>query len=234
MGKKCVSGVVLLLVVLLAIPRAMAAPAYGTKMPEKFQAFWGLQTYRIERRDLNNGNGQIRSQQNFVTLSYGLTDWFSLDLKYTLYSSFTHQGQDGENLEKYGRPGLWGGGYGFRIRLYENGPWKAVTGFQHISTHPVSLKANGVKNNGILDDWGGSTLVSYDLKKFTPYVGVVYSTLNYLHRINNDLQCINSDKHRYAGLAAGVDIPVTERVWFNLESDWRDGGAGTASLNFRF
>jgi hypothetical protein len=137
-------------------------------------------------------------------------------------------------MEKYGRPGFWGGGYGFRIRLYENGPWKAVTGFQHISTHPVTLKANGVKNNGILDDWGGSTLVSYDFKKFTPYAGLAYSTLDYIHRINNDAERINSDKHRYAGLIVGVDVPVTKKVWINLESDWRDGGAGAVSLNFHF
>ena len=203
-------------------------------MPNAGQAFLGLQNYEIFRRDLNNGNGQIRSQQNFFTLSYGLTEWFSLDLKYTLYSTFTHEGMDGENLEKYGRPGWWGGGYGFRIRLYENGPWKMVTGFQHISTHPQTLKANGVKNNGILDDWGGSTLVSYDLKRFTPYFGVAYSTLDYIHRINNDAERINSDKHRYVGLILGVDVPVTKKVWINLESDWRDGGAGAASLNFRF
>jgi hypothetical protein len=213
---------------------ALAAPAYGTKMPKAKQAFWGLQTYRIERRDLNNGNGAINSQQNFLLLSYGLTEWFSLDLKYTIYSTFTHQGLDGENLEKYGRPGFWGGGYGFRIRLYEKAPWKVVTGFQHISTHPVTLKANGVKNNGILDDWGGSTLMSYDFKKFTPYAGLAYSTLDYIHRINNDARRINSDKHRYAGLILGVDVPVSKKVWINLETDWRDGGAAAASINIAF
>ena len=227
-------SVLFLLAFFLAVPAASAAPAYGTKMPQGGQAFWGLQHYSIFRRNLNDGNGSIRSEQNHLLLSYGLTDWFSLDLKYTLYSTFAHEGVDGENLEKYGRPGFWGGGYGFRIRLYENGPWKLVTGFQHISTHPMSLKANGVKNNGILDDWGGSTLVSFDLKKFTPYVGVAYSTLDYIHRINNDAERVNSDKHRYAGLVVGVDIPVTKKVWINLESDWRDGGAVAGSINFHF
>ncbi len=213
---------------------AYAAPAYGTKMPGAKQAFFGLQTYQIGRRDLNNGNGQIRSQQNFLLLSYGLTEWFSLDLKYTLYSTFTHEDLGGENLEKYGRPGFWGGGYGFRVRLFENGPWKAVTGFQHISTHPVTLKANGVKHNGILDDWGGSTLVSYDLRKLTPYAGVAYSTLDYIHRVDDDARRINSDKHRYAGLILGVDVPLTQKVWVNLETDWRDGGAGAVSVNMAF
>jgi hypothetical protein len=213
---------------------AQAAPAYGTKMPKAKQAFWGLQTYRIERRDLNNGNGAIKSQQNFLLLSYGLTEWFSLDLKYTIYSTFTHQGLDGENLEKYDRPGFWGGGYGFRIRLYEKGPWKVVTGVQHISTHPVTRKTSGVKHNGILDDWGGSTLVSYDLKKVAPYAGLAYSTLDYIHRINNDAQRINSDKYRYTGLVLGVDVPISKKVWINLETDWRDGGAGAVSLNMSF
>jgi hypothetical protein len=219
---------------LLVSTVAQAAPAYGTKMPKAKQAFWGLQHYSIKRRDLNNENGAIRSQQNFLLLSYGLTDWFSLDLKYTIYSVFTHKGLDGGTLEKYGQPGFWGGGYGFRIRLLEKGPWKMVTGFQHISTHPQTLKENGVKYNGILDDWGGSTLVSYDLKKVTPYIGLAYSTLDYIRRVNNDCDRINSDKHRYAGLVVGVDIPVTKRTWVNLETDWRDGGAGAVSINMSF
>jgi hypothetical protein len=212
---------------------AQAAPAYGTKMPKAKQAFWGVQHYFIARRNLNNDSGSLRSQQNHLLLSYGVTDWLSLDLKASLYSSFTHKGVDGADLEKYGNP-VWGGGYGFRIRLYENGPWKVVTGFQHISIHPKTIKANGVKNNAIMDDWGGSTLVSYDLKKFTPYAGIAYSTLDYLHRIDNDANRINSDKHRYAGLVVGADIPVNKRIWFNVETDWRDGGAAAASLNMAF
>jgi hypothetical protein len=58
--------------------------------------------------------------------------------------------------------------------------------------------------------------------------------LDYIHRTNNDAERINSDKHRYVGLIIGVDVPVTKRVWINLESDWQDGGAGAASLNFHF
>lgn len=224
---------ILIVLIMLSTGIAMAAPAYGPKMPKAKQAFWGVQHYFIARRDLNNDNGSLRSRQNHLLLSYGVTDWLSLDLKGSLYSSFTHEGVDGLDLEKYSNP-IWGGGYGFRLRLYENGPWKTVAGFQHISIHPKSFRASGVKNNGILDDWQGSGLISYRFRKVTPYVGIAYSTLDYIHSVNNDGKRIISDVNHRAGLIVGMDISMTKRTWINLETDLRDGGAAAASVNMSF
>lgn len=223
----------LLAVMTLAVTAVWAAPAYGTKMPKAKEAFWGLQHYYVDRHNLDNDWGSLHSHQNFLLLSYGLTEWFVLDLKWSLYSTFRHDAVDGGHVDKYNN-GVWGGGYGFRIRLYENGPWKVVGGFQHISIHPKTVKANGEKNSGILDDWQTSTLVSYDLKKFTPYAGLRYSSMDYVHRQAAMRERIKADGARRVGLILGVDVPLGEKVWLNFESDWQDGGAVAGSLNFRF
>ena len=60
---------------------AQAAPAYGTKMPRQKEFFFGLQHYEIFDRDLNKDNGDLKSRQEHFLLTYGVTDWFSLDLK---------------------------------------------------------------------------------------------------------------------------------------------------------
>jgi hypothetical protein len=129
---------------------------------------------------------------------------------------------------------VWGGGYGFRVRLYENGPVKIVSGFQHISIHPKTVKSNGQKNNAILDDWQGSALVSYDLKKFTPYTGVRYGSTDYLHRLNNDANRVYMDEDRRVDAVLGVDVPLNEKVWVNVEGAFGAGEALATSVNFSF
>ena len=219
------------IVLAVGVSQAWAAPAYGTKMPLKHEFFGGLQHYTIFSRDLNKDNGSMTSQQDHVLLSYGVTDWFALDLKWTR-GDITHIDQDGAKI-KYDHP-LWGGGYGFRVRLYENGPVKVVSGFLHISVHPRSVKRNGEKNNAILDDWQGSALVSYDLKKFTPYTGVRYGTTDYLHRLNNDADRVYTPESRRTDMVLGVDVPLTPRTWLNVEGAFGGGEALATSVNFKF
>ena len=217
--------------VFFTVTQVMAAPAYGTKMPKKGEVFWGYQHHAVLDRDLNKNHGSMTSQQDHILLSYGVADWLSLDLKASR-GTFTHKASDGDS-EKYTKP-LWGGGYGFRVRLFEKGPWKAVAGFQHISIHPEPLKGNGVKHTSILDDWQVSSLVSYSLRPVTPYVGVRYGTLDYIHYTNNDGDRHLTDERRRTDLILGCDIPVTDRVWVNLEGQGGAGQAVSASLNFHF
>lgn len=228
MGKKLVIGIICLL---MGTSAASAAPAYGTKMPEKNKVFGGYQHYVIRERDLNKDHGVMQSRQNHILLSYGVTDWLSLDLKASL-GTIKHDSSAGSGV-KYNEP-LWGGGYGFRVRIFEKGPIKSVVGFQHISIHPKTVKGNGEKNNAILDDWQGSWLVSYDLKEFTPYAGVRYGTVDYIHYLDN-----SGDRHltaegRRTDLVLGLDVPLTERVWLNLEGATGGGEAFAGSLNFHF
>jgi hypothetical protein len=224
-------GIMLIGCFFLSTALAAAAPAYGTKMPLKNELFGGLGYYRILSRDLNKDHGNMQSAQEHVLLSYGVTDWFALDLKLSI-GTIRHEAADGAVID-YNDP-LWGGGYGFRMRAYESGPVKAVLGFQHISIHPKTVKAPDAKHNAILDDWQGSALVSYDLKAFTPYTGVRYGTTDYIYRLNNDADRIYMAEDRRYDAVLGVDIPFGEKVWINLEGA---GGAGTAlagSVNFRF
>jgi len=210
---------------------ASAAPAYGTKMPGKNKFFGGVQHYEIFDRDLNNDNGNLKSRQEHILLSYGVTDWFTLDLKASA-GTIEHHAVDGRKI-KYNRP-VWGGGYGFRVRLYEGGPLKMVAGFQHISIHPETVKKDGEKNNAILDDWQGSALVSYDLKKFTPYTGVRYGSTDYLHRLNNDANRVFVDEDRRVDAVLGVDVPLGEKVWVNIEGAFGAGKALATSVNYKF
>ncbi|MBF0123274.1 MAG: hypothetical protein HQL21_07730 [Candidatus Omnitrophica bacterium] len=219
------------IVFLFAIPVACAAPAYGTKMPKTGQVFGGLQSYTILSRDLNRDQGSMKSQQEHILLSYGVTEWFCLDLKWS-GGTIEHTSGSGDKI-RYDEP-LWGGGYGFRLRLYEEGPVKVVSGFQHISIHPKTVRVNGEKHNAILDDWQGSALVSYDLKKFTPYTGLRYGTTDYIHRINNDRNRAYASESRRFDAILGVDVPVSEKVWINLEGAAGAGEAVAASLNFHF
>ena len=79
--------VILCVSLVLSTSAAFAAPAYGTKMPEKNTFFGGIQYYAIFDRDLNNNNGDLRSSQEHILLSYGVTDWFALDLKASMGTS---------------------------------------------------------------------------------------------------------------------------------------------------
>jgi opacity protein-like surface antigen len=216
---------------LLSSSVAVAAPAYGTKMPKKNEFFGGFQYYEIFDRDLNNDNGNMKSRQEHILLSYGVTDWFALDLKASI-GTIEHKAVNGTKT-RYDQP-VWGGGYGFRVRLYEGGPVRMVAGFQHISIHPESVRINDQKHNAILDDWQGSALVSYDLKKFTPYTGVRYGATDYLYRLNNDADRVYMDEDRRTDAVLGVDVPVNEKVWINVEGSFGAGEALAISVNFKF
>ncbi|NTV29474.1 MAG: hypothetical protein HGA80_05275 [Candidatus Omnitrophica bacterium] len=210
---------------------ASAAPAYGTKMPEQNKVFWGYQHYAVLDRDLNKDHGELQSQQDHILLSYGVMDWLSLDLK---ASRGTVRHEDGSgSVLKYDRP-LWGGGYGFRVKLFKSGAVKSVAGFQHISIHPMTVKRNGEKNNAILDDWQGSWLVSYSFRRFTPYVGLRYGTADYIHRLNNDADRILTAEGRRLDLVSGLDIPLTSRTWLNVEGAVGGGVALATGVNCSF
>lgn len=222
-----------LVLMMMAPAFSFAASAYGTAMPDKKEVFWGVQSYYVHRRNLDNDSGSVHSQQNYLTMSYGVFDWLSLDLKWSLYSTFRHNNAEDSSVMKYDRS-VWGGGYGFRIRLYENGPWKTVAGFQHFSIHPMTVKKAGHKNNGILEDWQYSLLESYKMKYATPYLGVRYTVMDYIHTLDNERNRINSDDHRRFGFITGMDIPLTRNIWLNLEADWQDGDSATIGLHGRF
>jgi hypothetical protein len=126
------------------------------------------------------------------------------------------------------------GGYGLRLKLYDAHKVRAVFGFQHISVHPRHTTAAGVKQRSILDDWQTSLLASYELGFVTPYLGTRWSRIDYIHWQDDIRKRKMSDLGKSWGLICGLDIPLVERVWLNVEGSFFDSEAVAASVNFKF
>lgn len=207
-----------------------AAPCYGTRMPQQKQFFAGLQATSVFKRSLENDYGKIDSFQRFFLLSYGVFDWLSIDLK-----------GGGGDLNQYPKtsdalkyPAFLGGGYGLRLRLYDTEKTKMVFGFQHISIHPHTVSLDGSKNKAVLDNWQFSFLVSHEFFNLTPYIGAAWSRMDNIHWLDGTRKLEKSDLDKSVGLIIGIDIPVTKKLWFNLEGQFFDETSVAASLNFGF
>ena len=207
-----------------------AAPCYGTKMPGKKEISVGFQTHSIFKRYLKDQLGKLRSLQHFLLLSYGAYDWLSIDLKGG--GGCIKQHPCASNELDY--PAYLGGGYGFRVKLYDAKNTKAVFGFQHISIHPKTISLGADKHKGVLDDWQFSCLVSYDFKKITPYLGIRWSRVDYIHWINGERKLEKSDLTKSVGLIFGFDLPVSNNFWFNIEGQLFDSEAAALSANYSF
>lgn len=215
---------------LCLLSSSSAAPCYGTKLPAKKEFFIGVQTHSIFKRYQEHESGKLRSMQEFLLLSYGIYDWLSIDLK--AGAGFIKQHPLGSDERDY--PTYLGGGYGFRIKLYDGKNTKMVFGFQHISIHPKTISLSSVKHKAVLDDWQFSTLISYDFQKITPYLGTRWSRLDYIHWVDGDRDRVKSDLTKSIGLIFGFDLPLTKKVWLNLEGQFFDSEACAFSVNYIF
>ncbi|UCD15874.1 MAG: hypothetical protein JSV34_02145 [Candidatus Omnitrophota bacterium] len=209
---------------------ALAAPCYGTKMPGCGEVFAGTQTHNIFKRYLEDEYGKIRSLQHFLQISCGVWDWLSIDLKGG--AGYIKQHPLGSDEIDY--PTSFAGGYGVRVKLYDKERLKAVFGFHHISVHPYSVDVNGVENKAVLDDWQVSLLASYDMLGVTPYLGTKWSRLDYIHWVEEDRERRMSDLTKSIGLVCGLDIPIGEKIWINLEGHFFDEEAASLALNYKF
>lgn len=214
----------------LLVTNCYAAPCYGTKMPQKKEVFSGIQTHSLFKRYLEGGFGKLRSTQHFLLLSYGVFDWFSIDLKGGAGNIKQHPA--GSDEVDY--TSNFAGGYGFRLRIYDKENIKMVFGFQHISVHPQSTHIGDAKNQAILDDWQWSLLASYSFKKITPYLGTKWSRIDYIHKEADTRKRKMSDLTKDIGLVLGFDFSLNERTWLNLEGQFFDSGALAVSINYSF
>lgn len=209
---------------------AHAAPCYGTNLPGKKEFSAGLETYTIFKRYLKDEYGKLRSTQRFLLLSYGVYDWLSIDLKGGAGNIKQHP----VGSDEIDYPSGFAGGYGFRLRFYNQKELKMVFGFQHISIHPHSVHLGTVKNKAVLDDWQFSLLASYDFKKLTPYLGTRWSRLDYIHWTAGERKRVMSDLTKSTGLILGLDFVWTEKIRLNLEGQLLDSEAVSFSLNYKF
>jgi len=222
--------ILLLALFLVQVPSLCAAPCYGTKMPLKGEFFSGLEAYQLLERDLEDDQGKIRSTQSFFLISYGIFNWLSLDLKVGVGGLKRYDAAD-DNIDYSAR---FDGGYGFRIKLYEKEKVSFVGGFQHISVHPFTVRLNNKKYKAVLDDWQFSLLGSYDFSGIIPYAGTRLSRVDYINWIDNNRKRYMSEPGKCVGLITGADIPVTEKMWLNIEASFFDSEALAVSLNARF
>jgi hypothetical protein len=207
-----------------------AAPCYGAKLPEKRKFFIGAQTYSIFKRYLEDEFGEVRSTQRFLLLSYGVFDWLSLDLK----AGSGNIKQRPRNSDELDYASNFAGGYGFRLKFYDRNDIKMVFGFQHISVHPKSTHLGNTKNQAVLDDWQTSLLIGRDFKKVSAYLGARWSRIDYIHKELDIRKRKMSDLTKSFGLIAGFDLPLTQRIWINLEGSTLDGDGLSLSLNYKF
>ncbi len=207
-----------------------AAPCYGTRLPEKNNIQMGLQYYNMFKRYLENSQGKMRSQQEFLLLSYGVFDWLSIDLKGGTGNIKQHPLESNEVDYPLG----FAGGYGLRVKFWDKNNIKAVLGFQHISVHPKRTFVDNVKNKAILDDWQWSLLASYDLKIVTPYLGTRWSRVDYIHWIGESRKRTMSDFTKSVGFIYGFDIPIGKKIWINLEGSSFDSDSFACSVNYNF
>jgi len=208
-----------------------AAPCYGTRMPARKEFFSGVETYSIFKRYLENEQGKLRSTQHFLLLSYGVYDWLSIDLKGGA-GNIKQRPTDRCEIDYTSN---FAGGYGLRLKAYDKEDLKLVLGFQHISVHPKSRDLGDIRHKAILDDWQFSLLASWrDIFGITPYLGTRWSRLDYIHWTGGDRKRMMSDLTKGMGLILGLDIPLLENSWFNLEGQWLDSEAVAGSINFKF
>ena len=189
-------------------------------MPKEKQWIWGLAGDFLIDRNLKADQGGTSGNRYFVTGSYGVFKWICFDGKIGVGDVCWHNSSLGNLSYNTG----FAGGYGFRIKGYENKNLglKTVACFQHISVHPHTTCPANDKHRVIIDDWQGSILISKDIENFMPYVGVRYGTVDFIKWINeHDRRRIKS-KDMF-GAVIGMDYLIGKSVRLNIEGDFIDG-----------
>ena len=200
-------------------------------MPEERRWMWGAEYNFIIDRNLDNEEGGTIGKRFFLTTSYGIFSWFSFDGKIGV-GDVDWDRNNGDDLSYRTN---FAGGYGFRIRGYENKKYgvKSVVGFQHISAHPEAKNQGGDKNEAIIDDWQGSALVSKDMEAFVPYLGARYGTLDFIKKTNEaDRKRIKSEKK--IGLIIGLDYWLNKTTKMNIEGAFLDGEEFSVGISHDF
>lgn len=234
MLKDIVRIFILCLALCAALPElSHAAPSNGTRLPPQKRFEWGYEYNSMFKDRLSHDFGYLQTQDHFITLACGVTDWFSIDGKIGF----------GDVTQKNGKlPGLdyntsFAGGYGFRFRVFQYDRWalRGIVGFQHICVHPWARSIDDDKYESILDDWQGSALLAKDFKFVTLYAGMKGSDCQIIYTINkHDRKRVSSDRH--LGLITGIELYLfsDKKTRFVAEGRFFDETALTASLSYLF
>lgn len=221
----------LVLLLFTAYPPLSAAPTDGTNIPYKGKYITGYQNNSIFKHDLAGSYGNVRSLQNYYTLSYGVFDWLTLDGKIGFGNLREKGGVHPKVEHNYG----FAGGYGFRLRVMDDAANKVrvVTGFQHTSTHPANRNLNGDKRMAIYEDWQASLVSSKDVGIVTPFAGAKVSYGNLIQK-TNDIDRKNRPPKYYAGIVVGCDVRLTKNTYLSVEGHFIDETSLSAGAYYKF
>jgi hypothetical protein len=212
---------------------SIAAPSGGTRLPAKYSVELGYEYNMMFKRRLDRSYGDLKTQDNFYTASFGVTDWLSLDGKIGMGDVIE---KGGSHLPKLEYNTGFAGGYGLRVRVFEDRRYgvRVIAGFQHISVHPQDRSAGNDKYESFLDDWQVSGLAAWDFKHFTVYAGIKGSDCEIVYKINkDDKKRRPSDSH--IGLITGAEIYIFDRkARLGVEGRFFDEAAVSASASLIF
>lgn len=220
-----------IILVLLSSFRTYAAPTDGTNIPYKGGYITGYQNNIIFKHDLGDSYGNVRSDQHYYTLSYGVFDWLTLDGKIGFGNVREKGGLHPKVMHNYG----FAGGYGFRLRVLDDDKNKVrvVTGFQHTSTHPASRNLNGDKREAIYEDWQVSLVSSKDIGRVTPFAGAKLSYGDLIQRTNEiDRKC--RPPRYYAGVVLGCSVKLTQNTHISVEGHFIDETSLSSGIYYTF
>lgn len=220
-------------ILLTAFSQVHAAPSNGTRFPEFKQVELGYEYVNLFARPLARGYGDIKTQNNFYTVSFGVTDWFVLDGQIGLGDVTLC---DSTKLPRLDFDVGFAGGYGLRVQYFKYDPFglRFIAGFQHISVHPQDESARDDKYECFLDDWQVSSLVAKDIGPVTLYAGIKGSDLEFVYKLNKqDKKRRWSERH--VGLITGLEAYLFGRkLRLGAEGRFIDETALSASASWLF
>ncbi|MDD5495651.1 MAG: hypothetical protein PHP46_00955 [Candidatus Omnitrophica bacterium] len=232
-AKNLVIAVLFLTVTLAGLAELTAAPSNGTRFPPARKVELGYEYNAMFERPLDRSYGELKTQDHFYTVSFGVSDWFSLDGKIGI-GDVTASAND--HLPRLEYNTGFAGGYGFRIKAFDYKRWgiRLITGFQHISVHPQDRSADDDKYECFLDDWQVSGIVAKDWRSVTAYVGMKGSDCEIVYKLNK-----HDKKRRYSkehlGLITGLELYFFDnKARVNLEGRFFDETALSAAVSYLF
>ena len=210
--------------------RAYAIPVDGPEMPEKHKWLWGSQADFIFKRRVTGVEGRVESNQYFITGSYGLLDWLSLDGKIGAGNVGFGPDNSGRIDYDYG----FAGGDGFRIRVYgdEEKGLSVITGFQHISVHPPAENIDGERHSVIWDEWQGSSIIAKKMGNSTIYLGPLFSEGDIIYKVSGARIRLKPEE-RWGGVI-GIGCSIKENLQLYLEGRFGGEEGISGGITFRF
>ncbi len=208
---------------------ASAVPFKGPYFLKQGEFEVGAEANYVFRRDIEDITTNIQSSQFFYCMAYGIFDWLDIEGKFGSGDIKNDQYNDQKFYYNYN----WGGGYGLRMKAFEDDKVKFILGWHHISIHPDPNKnTDNLTHKAILDETQFDASLSLKGEKFSPYVGAKLGYTRLIRRVDGQRGTLRSEGNY--GFALGFDYLLKEKVRFNFESRFVDEYALTSSITYMF